>query len=208
MAAKKRYRRSRKTTPQQEMGFVIVLAVATVATLGSRQGMDDPNLGLVATIFFLIALLLGGSFYLWLAYKQRMKRKALRALEIAHIDAMTGEEFEKYIAELLRSQGYKTRMTPRSGDYGVDVVASKNGVKTAVQIKRYNKKLDQKPVREAVTGMAVRQYGCTKAMVVTNSTFTKAATFLAAESKCELVDREKLGEWILAFQNTEHRGSE
>lgn len=199
MAAKKRYRRSRKTTPLQELGFVTVL-VAAVITLGLRQGMDDANLGLVASIFFLVFLFLGGSFYVWLTYKQRMKQKALRALQIAHIDIMTGEEFEKYVAELLRFQGYRTHMTPRSGDYGVDIVASKDGVKTAVQIKRYSKKLDQKPIREAVTGMAVRQYGCTKAMVVTNSTFTKAAEFLAKESGCELVDREKLGEWILMFQ--------
>ncbi len=200
MVAKKRYRRSRKTTPLQEMGFVAVL-VAVVITLGLRQSMDDPNLGLVASIFFLVVLLLGSSFYLWLTYRQRMRRKALHALQIAHIDAMTGEEFEEYVAELLRFQGYKTRMTPRSGDYGVDIVASKDGVKTAVQIKRYSKKLDQKPIREAVTGMAVRQYGCTKAMVVTNSTFTKAAEFLAKESGCELIDREKLGEWILVFQS-------
>jgi restriction system protein len=200
MAAKKRYRRSRKTTPLQEMGFVAVLVTAVVVTLGLRQGMDDPNLGLVASIFFLMVLFLGGSFYLWLTYRQRMRQKALRALQIAHIDAMTGEEFEEYVAELLRFQGYKTRMTPRSGDYGVDIVASKGGIKTAVQIKRYSKKLDQKPIREAVTGMAVKQYGCTKAMVVTNSTFTKAATFLATESGCELVDREKLGEWVLMFQ--------
>ena len=204
MAARKRYRRSRKTTPLQEMGFVAVL-VAAVMTFGLRQGMDDPNLGLVASIFFLIVLFLGGSFYLWLAYKQRMRQKALRALQISHIDTMKGEEFEKYVAELLRFQGYRTRMTPRSGDYGVDIVASKDGIKTAVQIKRYSKKLDQKPIREAVTGMAVRQYGCTKAMVVTNSTFTKAAEFLAYESSCELVDREKLGEWVLAFQNNAER---
>ncbi len=181
------------------MEFVAIL-FAILVTLGIRQGMDDPNLGLVASIFFLITILLGGSFYLWLTYKQRMKQKALRALQVAHIDAMTGEEFEEYVAVLLRFQGYKIRMTPRSGDYGVDIVATKDRVRTAIQIKRYAKKLDQKPIREAVTGMAVRQYGCTKAMVVTNSTFTKAATFLAAESGCELVDREKLGEWILLFQ--------
>jgi len=201
MAAKKRYRRSRKTTPLQEVVFIAVL-LAAVTTLILRLGMDDPNLVVVAGIFFLVALFLSGCFYLWLTYKQRMRREALRALQISHIDTMRGEEFEQYVAELLRFQGFKTRMTPRSGDYGVDIVASKDGVKMAVQIKRYSKKLDQKPIREAVTGMAVRQYGCTKAMVVTNSTFTKAAEFLAAESGCELIDREKLGEWVLAFQNS------
>lgn len=205
MSAKKRYRRSRKTMPLQEVGFIAVL-VAAALTLSLRQGLDDPNLGLVASIFLLLALLFGGMLYLWLVYKQQMRRKALRALQISHIDTMTGEEFEEYVAELLRFQGYKTRMTPRSGDYGVDIVASRDGVKTVVQIKRYNKKLDQKPIREAVTGMAVRKYGCTKAMVVTNNTFTKAAEFLASESGCELVDREKLGEWVLAFQ-TNNRSS-
>ena len=206
MATRKRYRRYKKTTPLQEAGFIAIL-VAAVITLGLRQGMEDPNLLLVASIFILVVLFLGVSFYLWLVYKQQMKQKALRALEISHIDTMKGEEFEEYVAELLRFQGYRTRMTPRSGDYGVDIIASKDGVKTAVQIKRYSKKLDQKPIREAVTGMAVRQYGCTRAMVVTNSTFTKAAEFLASESECELVDREKLGEWILAFQNAEPKGA-
>lgn len=181
------------------MGFVVVL-VAAAAAFGLRQGMDDPNLGLVVGIFFLIVLFLGGSLYLWLIYQQRMKQKALRALQISQVDTMTGEEFEEYVAELFRFQGYEAYMTRRSGDYGVDIVVSKDGVKTAVQTKRYSKKLDQKPVREAVTGMAVREYGCTKAMVVTNSTFTKAAEFLAKESGCELVDREKLSEWILMFQ--------
>lgn len=204
MATRKR-RRSRKTTPIQELGFVAVLVVAAIITLSLRGGMEDANLGLVAGMFFFIALLLGGIFYAILVYKQQMRRKVLRALRISQIDTMKGEEFEEYVAELLRFQGYKTRMTPRSGDYGVDIVASRDGIKTAVQIKRYGKKLDQKPVREAVTGMAVRQYGCTKAMVVTNSTFTKAATFLASESKCELVDREKLGEWILAFQSDQYK---
>lgn len=199
MTVKKRYRRSRKATPLQEMGFVVALVAAVIA-LSLRQYMDDPNLGLIASFFFLIVLFLGGCFYVGLGYRQQIRRKALRALEISHIDVMKGEEFEAYVAELLRFRGYKTHMTPRSGDYGVDIVASKDGVKTAVQIKRYSKKLDQKPIREAVTGMAVRQYGCTKAMVVTNSTFTQAATFLAAESGCELVDREKLSEWVLTFQ--------
>jgi restriction system protein len=199
MTARKRYRRSKKTTPLQEIGFIVVLIVGVLA-VGFQQYAASYDLGLIIGIFLLAGLLLGGGFYLFLLRKQQTKQKALRALQIAHIDTMKGEEFEEYVAELLRFQGYKTLMTPRSGDYGVDIVASKDGVKTAIQIKRYTKKLDQKPVREAVTGMAVRQYGCTKAMVVTNSTFTKAAAFLAAESNCELVDREKLGEWILMFQ--------
>lgn len=183
------------------MGFVAVLAAAAAVIFGSRQGMDDPNLGLIVSVFFLVVLFMGGSLYLWLAYKQRMRQKALRALQISQVDAMTGREFEEYVAELFRFQGYKAQVTPPGGDSGGGIVVSKGGIKTAVQTKRYSKKLDQKPIREAVAGMAVRKYGCTKAMVVTNSTFTKAAEFLAKESGCELVDREKLSEWILMFQD-------
>lgn len=200
MAARKRYRRSRKTTPLQEVGFIAILLVSVLAVGLYQYAASYSNLGLILSVFFLMSLFIGASFYAFLLYKQQVRRKALRALQISQIDTMKGEEFEKYVAELFRFQGYRVQMTPRSGDYGVDLVASKDGVKTAVQIKRYNKKLDQKPIREAVTGMAVRQYGCTKAMVVTNSTFTKAAMFLAAESGCELVDRERLGEWVLQFQ--------
>lgn len=203
MAIKKRYRRSKKT-PLQEIGFLAAL-FAAIATFGLRQTMGDPNLGLIIGIFIFATLLLGGGFYLWLTFRQRVRQGAFRALQIAQIDTMSGEEFEGYVAELLRFQGYQTRMTPRSGDYGVDIVASKNGVKTAIQVKRHSKKLDQTPIREAITGMAVRKYGCTKAMVVTNSTFTEAATFLAVESGCELIDREKLGEWILDFQGAKPR---
>ena len=86
----------------------------------------------------------------------------------------------------------------------MDVIATKDGVKTAVQVKRYSSKLDQKPVREAIAGKSVRKYGCTEAMVVTNSTFTKAARFLASEGGCTLVDREVLGEWITEFQGLRH----
>lgn len=193
-------KRSRKTTPLQEIGFIAALVLAAIITIGLRQGMEDPNLGLIAVAFLLLSLVFGGSFYLWLLYKQQKKQKALRALQFAHVDTMTGEEFEEYVAELLRFQGYKTRMTPRSGDYGVDIVASRDGIKTAVQTKRYTKKLDQDPIREVIAGMIVRQYGCTKAMVITNSTFTEAAEYLAKQNNCELIDREKLGEWIVAFQ--------
>jgi hypothetical protein len=62
MAAKKRYRRSRKTTPYQEIVFISIL-VAAAATFSLRQVMEDSNLGLIAAIFILIALFIGGCFY-------------------------------------------------------------------------------------------------------------------------------------------------
>lgn len=201
MVEKRRYRhRARKTTPLQEVGFALAVTFTLLLVITYQQGMAPYNTGYALSALLIVALFMGISFYVFFLNKQRARQRALRALEISHIDTMKGEEFEEYVAELLKFRGYKTKTTPRSGDYGVDIIASKDGVKTAVQIKRYTRKLDQKPIREAVTGMAVKQYGCTKAMVITNSTFTTAAKFLASENNCILVDREQLAEWILAFR--------
>lgn len=38
---------------------------------------------------------------------------------------MTPEEFERYVACIFESKGYKTEVTRYSGDYGVDVFAFK-----------------------------------------------------------------------------------
>ncbi len=174
------------------------MTVGVLITI-TQAGFNASNLTASFGVVLFLALLAGIGLYLFFLYKQGTKQKALRAIAMANIDEMAGIEFEKYVAALLNSRGYKTKLTPVN-DYGVDIIANKDGIKTAVQVKRYSSKLDQKPVREAIAGKSVRKYGCTEAMVVTNSTFTKAAKFLASEGDCALVDREVLGEWILKFQ--------
>ena len=190
-------RRSKKPKPLKELAFL--LAIATGFTIITQLELNASNLMALLGAVLVVTLLAGIGLYLLFLHKQRVKQKALRAIEMAHIDEMPGVEFEKYVAALLDSRGYKTKMTPVN-DYGVDIIAAKAGIKTAVQVKRYSNKLDQKPIREEIAGKSVRKYDCTEAMVVTNSTFTKAAKFLASENECILVDRETLGGWILEFQ--------
>lgn len=99
---------------------------------------------------------------------------------------MTGLEYEHVVAKYLQKIGYSNvDVTPGSGDYGVDVLAYKDGHKYAVQCKYYSTPLGQDPIREAVAGMAM--YGCDKAMVVTNTTFTDAARRLAAANDVVLL---------------------
>lgn len=191
-------RRSKKPTPLKELAFLLVVVSGFLAV--TQVNLDTSNLMSMFGVILFFALLASIGLYLFFLQKQRAKQKALRAVEMTHIDEMPGIEFEKYVATLLNSRGYKTKLTPVN-DYGVDIVATKDGIKTAVQVKRYKKQLDQKPVREAIAGKSVRKYDCTKAMVVTNSAFTRAAKFLASEGGCTLVDREVLGEWVLEFQN-------
>ena len=58
---------------------------------------------------------------------------------LAAIDAMDGVEFESYVAARLGRAGWHVDFTPLVGDYGVDLIAEKNGHSVAVQCKRLGK---------------------------------------------------------------------
>jgi hypothetical protein len=51
---------------------------------------------------------------------------------MAAIDAMTGTEFEDYVAARLQRAGWRVQFTPASGDYGVDLIGAKDGKSVAV----------------------------------------------------------------------------
>jgi restriction system protein len=109
---------------------------------------------------------------------------------------MDGLAFEKYVAELLRSQGYsKVTLTERY-DLGVDIVALKDGIRWGVQVKRYSNMVKVEAVRQVVTAL----YNCQRSMVVTNSTFSRPARILADSNDCVLVGKDELAEWVIAFQ--------
>ena len=196
-------RRRRKTNPGQDTAFV-GLIVVLVLGLGFKSVMTQ---SLVQTVLLVIILVgvLGVAAVFWYNLRQsRLRRDRAQAVTGELIDHMTGEDFEQYVGEILRWQGYRIIFTPQSGDFGVDIVASKGRDKCAVQIKRYKRRLDGAAIREAIAGKAV--YGCSKAMVVTNSYFTKAAVELALRNECELVDRDKLADWVLDFQRDLKKG--
>lgn len=113
---------------------------------------------------------------------------------LRHLDNLDGIEFEHVVAGLLSSRGYQTEVTKASGDYGVDVIATKDGVRFAVQVKRYTGNVSLPAVSEAVAG--ARHWRCHASMVVTNSYFTSAAKKLAETNGCVLIDRDMLGKWL------------
>ena len=98
---------------------------------------------------------------------------------------MDGLQFEHRCAELLRYRGFhKVTVTKGSGDQGVDILAQKNGIKFGIQCKYYSHPVGNKAIQEAYAGADF--YDCDKAMVMTNSTFTKAARELADKLEVEL----------------------
>lgn len=112
--------------------------------------------------------------------------------ELAYIDNLSnGWQFENYIANLLKKLGYSNvKVTSGSGDYGVDVLASKAGIRYAFQCKLYRNPVGVKAVQEVVSGKIY--YNCDKAVVITNNYFTSAAQKLANATGVELWDRNVL----------------
>jgi restriction system protein len=138
-------------------------------------------------------------------YKSKLKiqydNQTIKVHEMAEIDNMDGFEFEKYIAELLKNLEFgRAIVTKKSGDFGADIIAfNPNHEKVAVQCKRYG-------IKNLVGVDAVQQihsamgyFDCQKAMVITNSNFSKPAYQMAQKLEVELWNRKTLKEKIASF---------
>ena len=127
----------------------------------------------------------------YLAHRRNIRLDALyRSSGQAAVDAMSGVEFEYYVAAVLRGRGYDVEFTKMTGDFGVDLIATRDGVRTAVQCKRQARAVNGSAIQQVVAGAAV--HDCTATMVVSNHRYTRAAEQLAEVHQCVLVDRVRL----------------
>ena len=111
-----------------------------------------------------------------------------RKCEINELDEIEGHDFEYYCAELLKKRGFiDVTVTKGSGDYGVDVLAEKDGVTYAIQCKAYTAPVGVKAVQEAFAGK--EYYDRMVGAVLTNQYLTKPAVEAAKKLKILLWDR-------------------
>ena len=99
--------------------------------------------------------------------------------------------FEALTCDILASNGFElAENTKASGDFGVDVLAYRDGISFAIQCKRYNYDVGIEAVQQVYAGRAF--YECHVAMVLTNQYFTPAARKLADKIGVVLWDRDML----------------
>ena len=117
--------------------------------------------------------------------------KKLRRNKYKDLDQMEGHDFEYFCAGLLEKRGYKdVEVTTGSRDYGVDILAKKDGISFAIQCKCYSTPVGVKAVQEAYAGRDY--YDCMIGVVLTNQYFTAPAIEAAAKLKILLWDRTYL----------------
>jgi restriction system protein len=147
-------------------------------------------------LWLLLGLIVAAKFA-WRGYQLHRLSKS----GIAEIDQMSGHRFEEYLGTLFRGLGYDVELTRRHGDYGADLIVSKGKKRTAVQAKRWNKKVGVKAVQEAVASKGM--YRCDAALVVANQEFTQQAQKLARANKVELWGRSVLVDKLLTMRGKE-----
>lgn len=152
-------------------------------------------LGYTGNTQFLIGLLGCTTVFLFISWyikstSIKLRRKKYLDSGIAVVDKMAGEEFEKFLEAHFVGQNYKVKFTPKSNDYGADLILEKDGIRTVIQAKRWNEKVGIKAIQEIVG--AVNHYNAQKAIVVTNNYFTSQAETLALSNSVELWNRDKL----------------
>ncbi len=114
-----------------------------------------------------------------------MNELAQKGISIDALDKMSGVDFEMLIISKLRLFGFKVSETPKSGDYGADIIIDDDeGTRFIIQCKRFGSKVNLKAVQEVVG--ASRHYGADYAIVATNNLFLKSAIELAQSNSVEL----------------------
>ncbi|MFF5250957.1 restriction endonuclease [Streptomyces leeuwenhoekii] len=205
MAARRRRRRLKKRTRRQLRGWGAVTVLAAVVWVVGHWSIVWPLL-----VAVLAAAVSGGAGWALLRAHRRavgqdrawraQEEARARELSMAEVDALSWQEFERYIAELCRRDGCtKVVVSGKSGDLGADVVGYlADGRKLVVQCKKYapHRSVSSQDMQKFV-GTARPEHGADVALFVTTCrTFTKAALGLALRQDIVALHRDLLGSWV------------
>lgn len=120
--------------------------------------------------------------------------------ELQQIDLMDGHTFEHWCADLLQKIGFcNVQVTRGSGDQGVDVLATKDGISYAIQCKCYSSDLGNTPIQEVNAGKQI--YRCHIGAVMTNRHFTKGGKDAAQATGVLLWDRDWIYKALISVQS-------
>lgn len=178
---------SRRNKRQNDSHAFTILLLLGAVYYANQELIDGVTSKLLVIVFALITLVA-------IAKSYKYFRSSLMGLRMSEIDHMSGIEFEHYMVGLLRKLGYKhVRMTEKY-DLGIDIIADKDGMTWGIQTKRHKSMVKAAAVRQAYT--ALTYYGCDRAMVISNSTYSNTAQILANKTHTILIDRHQLATWM------------
>ncbi len=102
---------------------------------------------------------------------------------------MRPDDYEHIVADYFEQQGYSTKVSPYSNDYGVDVFATKGKSKIAIQAKMFGN--STRPInRQMIMELhgAKDYFDCTKAVMATNGRIIENALEVANKLKIDILE--------------------
>jgi restriction endonuclease Mrr len=212
---------SRRQRDYEGLGCLVVLIVVVALAIVDWFGKHP-----LALLPIAVVLLVAIAFVAWLRKRARLqaeeeRRELVRQREAAEaakrrrikallhpdrvrdeIHYMSGPEFERFMADLLRQKGYQVEETPLSGDQGVDLVLPDlDGKRVVIQLKRWTGPVGNNAIQATFAGMA--HYQADEGWIITTSTFTKSARELARSTSVRLIDRDELADWLEGLREEE-----
>lgn len=130
----------------------------------------------------------------WSAPEQPDSLEYWRGMHWRHL---SGYDFEHYLEEILRHYGLSARQIGKSGDQGIDLIATlPDGKLIGIQAKGYPSgiKVNNSDVLKTVGG--IRFHSCHVAVLITNSTLTSPAMDAARQTDCCIVDGQTMEDFI------------
>lgn len=143
---------------------------------------------------------------------KRVDKKEIQAFEEIRSNVSTfnesnstpiqeGFNFEETFAKALEKDGFhEIQVTEKSGDFGADILAEKDGVKYVIQCKHYSSAVGIEAIQQIYA--AKIYYSAHVAVVATNSVFTKAAKILADETGVLLWAGDKVKKIMETTENS------
>ncbi len=126
-------------------------------------------------------------------------KRRVQDMTISDVDAITWREFEHMVAAIFRAKGMQAKATPAENDWGADVVVDGPEGRIVVQCKHWRRVVGVKAVQEV--SAARSYYHADRAIVVTNSNFTRQAEDLALSCRVELWPRRRLAQELAAVKS-------
>lgn len=107
---------------------------------------------------------------------------------------MKPNDFEEYVAKQFQKLGFRTQLTQKTGDGGIDIIAQFDGVifqgKYLIQCKLWNKNVGEQPIRDLYG--VIQSEKALKGIVVTSSDFSSKAREFAKGKNIELINGDTL----------------
>lgn len=109
---------------------------------------------------------------------------------VSTIRMLSGVEFEEFVANIFRLEGYSVEMTQTTGDHGIDLLMRKGAQVIAVQCKRWDAPVGEAVVRDLYGSLMGS--GAPFGYLVASSTFTSRAYSFAQSKPMKLIDLDGL----------------